>query len=198
VIPRFFWTYGLALAFACAIVELSLGISNPAMAAALPAAMPSIAGHFELETLDGREVTDANYRGKWLLIYFGYTYCPDVCPTVLNEIGTALNELGPVAGKIQPIFITIDPARDKASVMKAYLKSFDPRIIGLRGDGDEIEAAAKSFHVYYQMRSLGNGQYTVDHSGYLYLIDPRGKFASLLTASLPGHEIAQELRKRVK
>lgn len=171
-------------------------------AGAAPAVPPSpaaqIAGHFELETLDGRTVTDADYRGKWLLIYFGYTYCPDVCPTVLNEIGTALNELGPAAKKVQPLFISIDPARDKAPVMKAYLKSFDPRIVGLRGDGDETEATAKSFHVYYRPRALGNGQYTVDHSGFLYLIDPRGKFAALLTPSLPGHEIAQELRKRIK
>jgi len=187
----------LLLALLCAAWLPFLSATGTALGAT-PPPMPAIAGQFDLETLDGREVTDADYRGKWLLIYFGYTYCPDVCPTVLNEIGTALNELGPTAAKVQPIFITIDPARDKAPVMKAYLKSFDPRIVGLRGDGDETEATAKAFHVYYQPRALGNGQYTVDHSGFLYLINPKGKFATLLTASLPGHEIAQELRKRVK
>ncbi|HTK79964.1 MAG TPA: SCO family protein [Rhizomicrobium sp.] len=187
-----------SLSFALGVAAIAFAVALQSRAEQLPSIPPSVAGHFSLEDLNGRTVTDTDYRGKWLLIYFGYTYCPDVCPTVLNEIGTALNELGPAAGKVQPIFITIDPARDKTSVMKAYLKSFDPRIIGLRGDGEEIEAAAKSFHVYYQPRSLGNGQYTVDHSGFLYLIDPHGKFASLLTASLPGHEIAQELRKQVK
>src|SRR4051794_14674648 len=108
---------------------------------------PSMTGHFSLQRVaDGKPVTDAQFRGKWMLVYFGYTNCPDVCPTVLNEIGVALNELGPRASKVQPIFITIDPARDKAAVMKKYMSSFDPRILGLRGDGDETEAAAKAFH----------------------------------------------------
>jgi len=159
---------------------------------------PSMTGHFSLETVDGRTVTDADYRGKWKLIYFGYTYCPDVCPTVLNEIGVALNELGPLATRVQPIFITIDPARDKAPVLKKYLEPFDSRIIGLRGDGEETEVAAKSFHVYYQARALGNGQYSYDHSGFIYLIDDKGKFVELLTGNLPGHNIATDLRKQIK
>lgn len=159
---------------------------------------PSMTGHFSLHTVDGKTVTDASYRGKWMLVYFGYTYCPDVCPTVLNEIGVALNEMGPLAAKVQPIFITIDPARDKDAVLKKYLSAFDPRIVGLRGDGDETEAAAKAFHVYYKAESLGDGQYTYDHSGYLYLIDPKGHFVSLLTGDLPGHDMAKELRKEMK
>jgi len=159
---------------------------------------PIVSGHFELETLDGRTVTEVDYRGKWLLIYFGFTYCPDVCPTELNEMGTALSELGPLAAKIQPIFITVDPSRDKPKVLTEYLKSFDPRIVGLYGDGDQTEAAAKEFHVYYRLRSLGNGQYTVDHSGFLYVLDPKGKFVKLLTADLPGHQMAAELRKAIR
>jgi len=172
-----------------------LGLS-PVGADELPT--PSMTGHFSLHTVDGKTVTDASYRGKWMLVYFGYTYCPDVCPTVLNEIGVALNEMGPLAAKVQPIFITIDPARDKDAVLKKYLSAFDPRIVGLRGDGDETEAAAKAFHVYYKAESLGDGQYTYDHSGYLYLIDPKGHFVSLLTGDLPGHDMAKELRKEMK
>ncbi|MBV9570475.1 MAG: SCO family protein [Alphaproteobacteria bacterium] len=171
-------------------------LAAPVIEETLP--VPSMSGHFTLQTPDGRTVSDANFRGKWLLVYFGYTNCPDVCPTVLNEIGVALNEMGPLARKIQPVFISVDPVRDKAPVLKKYLSSFDPRIVGLRGDGEATEAAAKSFHVYYRPVSLGNAQYTMDHSGFLYLIDPKGKFVTLITGNLPGHGIAQALRKQIK
>lgn len=154
-----------------------------------------IDGHFQLSTLDGKDVSDQDFRGKWLLIYFGYTFCPDVCPTTLSQLGAALESLGPRAKDFQAVFITLDPARDKTDVMKAYMQSFDPRILGLRGDPENIEAAAKSFHVYYRPRALGNGQYTVDHSSYIYVIDPKGKFAELLTGDLPGHPLVDDLRK---
>jgi len=97
---------------------------------------------------------------------------------------------------LEPILLAA--ARDKAAVMKKYMSSFDPRILGLRGDGEETEAAAKAFHVYYRPVSLGNKQYTMDHSGFLYLMDPKGKFVSLLTGNLPGHDIANELKKQIK
>lgn len=155
-------------------------------------------GHFALTTLDGRDVTDADYRGKWLLIYFGYTFCPDVCPTTLSQIGGALDALGPKAKEFQPLFITVDPARDKPQVLRDYMKSFDARIVALSGEPDDIETAAKSFHVYYRPRSLGNGQYTVDHSSYIYVMNPQGKFVELLTGDLPGHPLADDLRKLVK
>jgi len=184
----------LAVALAACLLSAAASAA-PAEISELP--KPSMTGHFSLETVDGRTVTDEDYRGKWMLVYFGYTFCPDVCPTVLNEVGLALNELGPLATKVQPIFITVDPARDKAPVLKKYLESFDNRIVGLRGDGEETEAAAKSFHVYYRARALENGQYTYDHSGYLYLIDDKGKFVELLTGDLPGHKIATELRKQI-
>lgn len=156
---------------------------------------PPVNGHFALATLDGKEISDADFRGKWLLIYFGYTFCPDVCPTTLSQIGAALDALGPKAKDFQAVFITLDPARDKMEVIRAYMKSFDPRIIGLRGEPDDIESAAKSFHVYYRPRSLGNGQYTVDHSSYIYVMDPKGKFTELLTGDLPGHPLVEDLRK---
>jgi protein SCO1/2 len=182
-----------------ALAALSLA-ALPARAAVEEETLPSPAmtGHFSLHTPDGRMVTDASFHGKWLLVYFGYTNCPDVCPTVLNEIGVALHELGPLAAKVQPVFVTVDPARDKPPVLKKYLSAFDPRILGLRGNGEETEAAAKAFHVYYRPVSLGNAQYTMDHSGYLYLIDPKGKFVQLITGNLPGHDMAKTLRKQLK
>lgn len=157
-----------------------------------------IGGHFALTATDGSNVTDATYRGKWLLVYFGYTSCPDVCPTVLNEIGVALDGLGPLANKVQPIFITVDPVRDTARALAAYLESFDPRIVGLRGAPEQIEAAAKSYHVYYRARSLGDGEYTIDHSSFLYVMKPDGDFAELHAGDLPGHTLADELNKLVK
>jgi protein SCO1/2 len=166
---------------------------------AVPAAETSpVNGHFELTTLNGRNVTNADYHGKWLLVYFGYTFCPDVCPTTLSQIGSALDSLGPKAGDFQPIFITVDPARDKPPVLRDYMKSFDSRILALTGEPDNIEIAAKSFHVYYRPRSLGNGQYTVDHSSYIYVMNPDGKFVELLTGDLPGHPLADDLHKLVK
>lgn len=178
-----------ALAFAVAMAFV------PAAAWAEDEAPPPVNGHFNLLTLDDKPVSNTDYKGKWLLIYFGYTFCPDVCPTTLSQIGAAFDALGPKAKDFQGVFITLDPARDKTPVMKDYMKSFNPKIVGLRGEPDEIEEAAKSFHVYYRPRSLGNGQYTVDHSSYIYVIDPKGKFRELLTGDLPGHPLVEDLRK---
>jgi protein SCO1 len=181
---------------ALAIIGLSAG------AALLAVNRPSggaaalrIGGHFTLATPDGRAVTDASYRGKWLLIYFGYTSCPDACPTALSAIGTALDRLGPLADKIQPLFITVDPERDTPVVVADYVKSFDPRIIGLVGTPEQIAAVAKDYRVYYVARSLGSGDYAVDHSSFLYVVNPRGEFVKLLTGDLPGHALADELRQ---
>jgi protein SCO1/2 len=157
--------------------------------------LPQVAGHFALSATDGSRVTDETFRGKWLLIYFGYTTCPDVCPTTLSAMAQALEKLGPRAGKVQPIFITVDPERDTAEIVGQYVKDFDPRFIGLVGSPQEIAAAAHDFHVYYVVRQLGNNQYVIDHSSFIYVIDPSGRFVRLLTGDLLGHQLADELRK---
>lgn len=180
-----------ALAFAAVVTAFC------ASAGAL-AAPPAIDGQFALDTLDGRTVTKADFRGKWLLVYFGYTSCPDVCPATLTELGQALKELGSSAKRVQALFITVDPVRDKAVVLKRYLKAFDPRIEGLRGDGDATEAAAKSFHVYYRLRNVGGGQYAIDHSSYIYVFNPEGRFVQLLAPDSPGHRIADDVKKLVR
>lgn len=153
---------------------------------------------FRLTTLSGRDVTMADYRGKWLLIYFGYTFCPDVCPATLSELGDALKALGPRASKVHVLFVTLDPTRDKTPVLARYLKAFDPRIDGLRGDPEETEDAAKSFHVYYRLRSVGHGEYAVDHSSYVYVFDPQGRFVKVLAPDAPGHKIAEDLKKTIR
>jgi protein SCO1/2 len=157
--------------------------------------LPQIGGHFALSNPDGRRVTDATFHGKWLLVYFGYTSCPDVCPTTLSSMALALEKLGPLADKVQPLFITVDPERDTAKIVGEYVKDFDPRFVGLVGSPQEIGAAAEQFHVYYRVRQLGNNEYVVDHSSFIYLLDPNGTFVRLLTGDLPGHQLADELRK---
>ncbi|HXY98576.1 MAG TPA: SCO family protein [Stellaceae bacterium] len=159
------------------------------------AAPPLFGGHFALSTADGRSVSDQSYRGKWLLVYFGYTYCPDACPTALTAISSALERLGPLADKFQPLFITVDPQRDTPEVLTAYIKSFDPRIIPLVGTPEQIAAAAKAYHVYYAVRNFGGGAYAIDHSSFIYIVDPNGRFARLLTGDVPGHQLADELRR---
>lgn len=165
---------------------------------AVTAGVPAISGHFALQTVEGRAVTDANYRGKWLLVYFGYTSCPDICPTVLLRVGQAVDALGPLARRVQPIFITVDPERDTAERLATYMAAFDSRVVGLRGAPEQIREAAREFHVYYRARSLGNGEYTVDHSSFLYLVAPDGQFAQLLADSLPVAKLTDELRAVVR
>jgi len=188
-----------------AVALLLFGLAGIAYAAIpsppgtpLSTQLSSFSARFELQTLDGQQVTDASYRGRWLLVYFGYTFCPDVCPTVLIDVGRALNALGPLADRVQPVFITVDPARDTASHMGQYLRAFSPRIVGLRGDPKQLEITAKQFHTYYRVRNLGNGDYAVDHSSFLYVISPDGHVVKVLPDSLRDQKLAEELRQLVQ
>lgn len=127
----------------------------------------------------GLEVTDQQLRGKWLLVFFGYTYCPDVCPTTLNNIAETLSDLGPLAQKVQPLFVTVDPARDTAEVLEAYTAAFDPRILGLTGSPDQISVVAGEFGARYFKREV-DGDYFVDHTATVYVVGPDGILRSAL------------------
>jgi protein SCO1 len=148
---------------------------------------------FALTAPDGTSVTEQTYRGKWLVIYFGYTFCPDVCPTTLVEIGGALKALGPRADRVQAIFITIDPHRDTPAVVNEYLKAFDQRIIGLTGTPAQIAAAAKAFHVFYERNDTEDGSYLYDHSAFVYLVNPDGKFAKAINSEGSSQAVANAL-----
>ena len=152
-----------------------------------------IGGKFVLMDVSGKVVTDNTFTGKWQLIFFGFTTCPDVCSTVLTEVAVAMSDLGPDVGKIQPIFITMDPERDSAQRISAYLNSFDSRIVGLRGTDVQTQAAVRAFHVYSKKRET-NGAYTMDHSAVLYLMKPDGSFGKLLSGDIAGHKLGAELR----
>ena len=159
----------------------------------------TIGGPFALVTTDGRPVSDRTYRGKWLLIYFGYTYCPDACPTALSNISVALQKLGPEAGKLQPLFVTVDPARDTESVMGDYLKSFDRRIVGLTGTQPQIDSVIKTYRLYVaREKSDTDGKdYLVSHSAYIYLMNPQGRFMDVIQGAASGEQIATWLRNEL-
>jgi protein SCO1 len=160
---------------------------------------PSIGGPFALTDGNGKTVTDRDFRGKYLLVYFGYTFCPDVCPTTLNEVAEAMDRLGPKADRVQPLFISVDPQRDTPAVIKQYVGSFTPRLIGLTGTPDEIAKVAKEYRVYYAVHRTGGGpnDYTVDHSSILYLMGPNGKFLAPIRADEPGQRIAADISKLI-
>ena len=160
----------------------------------------AIGGPFTLVSTNDGNVTDQTYRGKWLLIFFGYTFCPDACPTALNNISIALEKLGADAAKLQPLFVTVDPQRDTREVLAEYLKSFDSRIVGLTGSQDQIDRVVKEYRVYVasqKSETQGDDNYLVSHSAYIYLMDPQGKFVNVIQGSEAGEEIAAWLRKQM-
>jgi protein SCO1 len=156
-----------------------------------------IGGPFTLQNGNGKAVTDKDFRGKYMLVYFGYTFCPDVCPTTLNAVADAVDKLGPAASRIQPLFITVDPKRDTPAVVKQYAAAFGPNIEGLTGTAEEIAAVAKEYRVYYAEHRTGPGpnDYSMDHSSVLYLMSPTGGFVAPVRADQTGDEIAANLKK---
>jgi protein SCO1 len=175
---------GIAVAIALTLGQLPVRAANSPV---------TIGGPFTLTAPDGTTVTEQTYRGKWLLVFFGFTSCPDTCPTALLEIADALEKLGPDADKLQPLFITVDPLRDTPAVMGNYTQSFNPRILGLTGTPQQIAAIAQEYGVYYAPRA-GVEDYVMDHGTYLYLMDPEGKFVRGFEADTPGDRIAEAVR----
>jgi protein SCO1/2 len=130
---------------------------------------------FSLTDHNGRARTLADFRGKVVAVFFGFTHCPDVCPTTLAELAQVMRELGPDAKKVQVLFITVDPERDTPEVLRQYVPSFDPSFLGLYGDTDAIARTAKDFKVFYQKQALPGGGYSVDHSAGMYIYDREGR-----------------------
>ena len=144
---------------------------------------------------DGREVTDADFRGRWMLVYFGYTHCPDACPTALADMANAVDALGAdAARKVALLFITVDPERDTPAVMQDYVRAFDAPITALSGTAEQIAAAARAYRVYYQKHPRDDGGYDMDHSSIIYLMDPRGVFTANFTHETPPEAITAKLR----
>jgi len=178
----------------------------PTPASASPQA-ENFDGTFSLTDQDGQRRTNADFRGKYMLVFFGYTFCPDVCPTTLAIEAEALEKLGERANRIVPIFVTVDPKRDTSEKLKAYLTAFDgeppsvrPHFVGLTGTEDEIAQAADHYTVYYRAHLDGlhgnGGDYSIDHTGNVYLMDPEGKFVVYYSQGILPDELAADLMKR--
>ncbi len=176
------------------ILGVTFAVLITSAAHAAETAAPRIT--LSLQSLDGRKITEADLPRKWLIIYFGYTYCPDICPTALLDLSRLLDLLGPLAARIQPAFITIDPARDTPELLKQYVANFDPRLLALTGSESEIHAAAQQFHFYYvRYQDPKLGAYSIDHSSYFFVIDPdRHLAADFATPDIGPEEIAARLR----
>ncbi len=162
-----------------------------------PAANTSLGGPFTLVNSAGETVTDKDFHGRYMLIYFGYTFCPDVCPTSLSTTAQALAMLPPEkVEKLTPVFVSVDPHRDTPEVVGEYVTYFDDRMVGLTGSDEQVAAAAKAYKVYYQKVEEEGGDpeaYVLDHSALSYLMDPEGNFVTHFSHGIPPKDMADRL-----
>ena len=154
-----------------------------------------IGGPFALTAPDGRTVTDADFRGKWMLVYFGFTQCPDACPTALNNIANALDKLKARRSEVAPIFITVDPARDTPEIMGRYVALFDKQIVGLTGTQPQIDKVEHEYRVYAARHPTKGGGYTMDHSSIIYVMDRNGRFDTVIDGNANADDIAAKIEK---
>ncbi len=156
-----------------------------------------IGGPFALIGKDGKTVTDLDFRGRHMLVFFGFTHCPDICPAELQVMAAAMDELGSDAKKVVPIFITLDPERDTPGVVTAYVENFGPNFVGLSGSPEAIAKAAKAYRVSYQkfQDEKTGDNYTIDHSALAYLMGPDGEYITHIPYGTPAAKMAETLRR---
>jgi cytochrome oxidase Cu insertion factor (SCO1/SenC/PrrC family) len=154
-----------------------------------------IGGPFALIDQNGMRRTNADFRGKLMLVYFGFTYCPDVCPTDLLQMTLAMDQLGQAGEMVQPVFITVDPERDTAEHLRGYMSLFHPRFVGLTGDAIAIQAAAGAYRVYYKkVERDDSSDYTVDHSAFIYLMGRDGEYLGFFPPGTSAERLAETIR----
>lgn len=183
---------GLALLL-LAVLPLSYQLwpARTPLAAAVDAGQP-IGGAFELHDQHGRAVTQQSFEGRWLLVFFGFTRCADICPTTLMQIAKVLDGLGERSAAIQPLFISLDPERDTPEVLAAYTHFFDPRIVGLTGSPEQVRQVADAYGVYFRKVPMGD-TYMLDHTGAVYLMSPNGELASLISLQMAPADAVREI-----
>ena len=157
----------------------------------------ALGGPYALTDQDGKSRASTDFGGKYQLIYFGYTFCPDVCPTTLAVMAAALDKMGKDQDRIVPVFITIDPERDKPEVLKKYLAAFGPRFVGLTGTSEQIAAVEKEFRVYAKKQPMAGGTYGMDHSSVIYLMGPDGSLVSFYDDVTEPEELAKQLKAKL-
>lgn len=189
-----------ALALLAALPLAGCGAANPAEP---PLAGAKIGGAFALTDQNGKTVRDSDFAGKYRIVYFGYTYCPDVCPTDMAKIGQAmklLDQQAPrIAAKVVPIFITVDPERDTPAAVKQFVANFHPRIVGLTGSPQAIAGVAKNYAIYFKKQPPApGGGYMVDHVAIAYLMGPNGEPIATLPIDKDGAAIAEQVQHWVR
>nr|WP_279347250.1 SCO family protein [Govania unica] len=161
-----------------------------------PGGTALVGGPFSLVDQTGKRVTDQDFRGRYMLVFFGYTFCPDVCPMELSSMTEAMDLLPKnIAAKVQPIFITVDPTRDTVPVMAEFVQNFSPKLIGLTGTEDEIKAASRAYRVYYQKSVEGTEtEYLMDHSAIVFVMGPKGQYVAHFSAGVSPEMMAKKLQ----
>jgi protein SCO1/2 len=188
------WPLLAALTGALALAVVALVVLER-LSGTVGTGLPSIGGPFQLTDQDGKTVTDKSFRGKWLLIYFGYTHCPDACPTALNDMAEAIDKMGANRDKLKAVFISVDPERDTPPVLKDYVAAFGDTVVGLTGTPAEVQQAAKAYRVYYAKHPGSTpGEYDMDHSSVIYVMDPEGRFVANFTHESQPAQIAERLK----
>ena len=189
--PRRRWLVGGLVVAPLILAGVVLGAFGVSWPTADPAT--AIGGPFSLRAADGRAVTERSFAGKWLLVFFGYTRCPDICPTTLGDVAQALARLGPLADRIQPLFVTVDPDHDTPEALRRYTAAFGDRILGLTGSPAQIAAMVHAYRGYYAPGAPG-GEAAIAHSGVLYVMRPGGAYAGYLPRGIAGAVIADKLK----
>lgn len=160
---------------------------------ALPPGL-ALGGAFSLVDQDGRAVTEGDFAGRWMLVYFGFTHCPDVCPTELGTMAAALDTMGAAAEQVVPALVTVDPARDTPSALKDYVSRFHPRMVGLTGTADQVAEAARRYRVYYaRAQRADHTDYTMDHSSFIYLVGPDSRVRTMFRPETPPETMAASI-----
>ena len=176
-------------------VLIALAFRDQGKGAAGSPLAAAIGGPFSLVDQNDKPFTDANLKGKWQLVFFGYTHCPDVCPTTLNDLSLALDQLGDKKSQVGIVFISVDPERDTPAVLKSYVGSFGGPVEALTGSPDAVAQAAKDYKVYYAKHPRSDGGYDMDHSALIYIMDPQGRFTATFTPDDQPDKMAERLKK---
>jgi cytochrome oxidase Cu insertion factor (SCO1/SenC/PrrC family) len=197
-------TLRISLALACVLFSAPVAANEAAepspteLIEGLLSGRAPVGGPFELTDQSGHRRTDADFRGKLVVLYFGYTYCPDVCPTELQSISLALDKLGAAAEAVQPLFITVDPERDTPARLADFVSSFHPRLIGLTGSLADIRKTAIAYRTFFVKNSTSTpGDYSVDHTGFIYLVGKDGQYLGFLPPGSTPDAIADAIRVRL-
>lgn len=183
-----------------AIVALAIIAMKPWTAEPAGQAASAFGADFELTDHAGVVRTDEDFAGRWMLVFFGFTHCPDICPTTLAEVAAVMDGLGEETSDVQPLFISIDPERDTPAALSEYVPNFSPAVIGLTGTPSQIERTAKTFHIFYEKieDASSSGGYTMGHSSQLFLFSPQADFVTSWSYGTPAEQVLSDLKERLR